>query len=509
MPPLPLNGESYPPSSSNYQPLPRTDDEYDDEPLFPSSHSSTSRLIVKQRRFNFSPYNSAANDPNDLLRSFLSDTRSRAGDRLRTKDLSLRIRIRSNTDLADRTLELPLPQLTEQDSLPFALADDVPCLRGLQSDGPQTWRGRLSGLVNQLTGRVDSSTQLGLPSRHSDGGEHLQVWNKTQSKPLYATSEEVQRYRQRLKSGLVPPWTPLSTELTAPAAPFTPSAVSTPVPATENAEAGEDEEGDPFGMADFFSGKGDVDLGIFFQKTRKRTTSRLVSIGLQESIERFADDRHFSKHLVCREVVWGWDLDLLRKSIGRLAAEAPSDSKGKGKAAQHGEAEGVEVELEIVGLGDWPIYHVIWSPIAFLTTSMPLMVQSRAALVSIAIIGTLFAASILLGVLGVLGILLGVMGLGGWGGMMWLVRTRNSCVHDTIGTAWSLAPGWMKLVDADPSWDRDRVLDSLKSQQGSEQGMGVERRDGEGWFLRRGVDQDEWLGLHRERILHSLRHSSQ
>lgn len=463
MPPLPANGSSYPPSSSGYQPLnPRDDDDADLESLPTSSPS------VRRRTFTHSPYRSRANAPTDLLQTFLSDTRPASPV---AKALHLRIAVRGPGGV--RTVELPLPELTIEDSLPFALADDVPCLRGLPTSGGRTWGQGVRGFVNELTGSS--------PGRH-EGGSGLQVWNSSQNKPLYASQEEIDRYRVRLATGVVPPWTPLNSD-------FLPSE---PIPTASQIT---DEDVDKlFTASDSLA---DFDLSSVFTRTRQRKTSRLVSSGLQEAIERFADDRHFSKRLHAREAVWGWDLVKLKKALQVMLQEA-GEGKGKGKARQQ---EVEEIEVEVVGVDSGPMYHVVWAPIPLLTERCGWLFQSRGSLVSIVIITTLLLSAILVGVLSnTLLIMLALLALLTWASLMRLIRTQHNCVYDTVGTAWCLGSRWVRL-QAPAEWDHDAVVESL----GSDPHVKLAQRAGDGWFMQRGTDQDEWLDSQRERLMHWIR----
>lgn len=493
MPPLPLNGTSYPPSTSGYAPLSRHDDEDDADLEGSSSRASTSSRVTT-RTFTHSPYRSRANDPTDLLQTFLSDTRPHTP---RRKELELRIRV------GPKVVHLPLPEVTSADGLPFALADDVPALRGLPSAGATTWKESAATLLQQLLGRS--------LSRANDPAQGLQVYNVSQKKPLYATAEEVERYTARLRTGTSAPWAPLSDDVLGATA--GPSAfVQSPAdPPTEGSGAGTD---DVDKLLSGSGGLGDFDLSSVFQPSRKKRSTRLVSVGLQEAVERFADDRHFSKRLVCRETVWGWDMARLQKAVRSVTAEAASSAKGKNRAAEHepdSENE-VDVELTVVGLDAGPVYHVVWAPIPFVSGHIPGLFASRTALMALTSLAVLLAASILLGLLAnTLLILFAAVLLFAWGSLMYLVRTQTHCTYDTIGTAYPLAPRWMRLSHADASWDRERVLDSLRSYGSHDNddalSRRLEQRGSEGWFLRRGVDQDEWLSSHREQLLHLLRPS--
>ncbi|KAF6767151.1 hypothetical protein PSEUBRA_002898 [Kalmanozyma brasiliensis GHG001] len=454
MPPLPLNGSSYPPSSSGYAPLDREDEL---EPSFPCSS-------VTRRTFTHSPYRSRANDPTDLLQTFLSDTRPHAEH---AKALSLRITL----GRSGKRIELPLPKLTVQDALPFAVADDVPCLRGLPSAGTRGWGDAVRGLIGELTGSTP---------RHAREGA-LQVWNASQKRPLYATSEEVDRSHTRFATGTIPPWTSVNDD-------FLPAPPTVPAPTEE--QQGQDDVDKLF---DASSGMGDFDLASVFAKTRQRKTSWLVSGGLQEAMECFADDRHFSKRLRCREAVWGWDLVKLRRSVREIARDG-----GKGKGRQQ-DSEEEELEVEVVGLEDGPVYHVVWAPIPYLATRWRGMFETRGALIAIVITSTLFVGSILLGMISnTLFLIVTLLSLLTWGMLMRLVRTQHRCVYDTIGTAWCLSPRWIKLVHVDPSWEHAAVMDSLGESAAQAK---IASRD-DGWYIERGVDQDDWLTSHRDRLVH-------
>ncbi|KAJ9478088.1 Alpha-1,2-mannosidase [Pseudozyma hubeiensis] len=476
MPPLPLNGSSYPPSTSAYQSLLNADDQDDIE----ASHTPSRR--VSRRAFSSSPYRSRANDPTDLLQTFLADTRSpdAAGT---SKRLYLRITVAEGR----KKIELPLPTMTMQDSLPFALADDVPCLRGLPGSGKRGWKEKLSAFVHELTGSSSPNTHPSQPSA-------LQVWNASHSKPLYATPDEVDRYQTRLRTSDLPPWTPLNT--TTPAT----------QPPSTNAEqsANLDEEVDKL-----FTGSGsqsDFDLSSVFSRSRPRKATRLVSSALQEAFERFADDRHFSKWLVCRDVVWGWDLERLRRKVEELVKEVEKEEIGKGKSRDVGVEE--RVEVKVIGLDEERVYHVVWGPIVFLTSRAPRMFDSRISLLALMGLGTTFTIAVVMGMLSnTLLIIVVLLSLCGWSTLTWLVRTQHSCVYDTVGTAWSLAPRWVKVPDADPAWDRERVVETLKANAGSGESEGrVEKRGSDGgWFVQRGMDPEEWLQAHRERLKHWVR----
>ncbi|TKY87248.1 hypothetical protein EX895_003925 [Sporisorium graminicola] len=486
MPPLPTSGTSYPPSSSGYQPLHLDEPDNEQQGDVESYPYASTSTHVKQRTFASSPYRSQANDPTHLLQTFLSDTRPPTAQ---PKDLHLRISVRCPQTTATRHVELPLPELTTHDALPFALADDVPCLRGLPGSGARTWKGRLRRLVDELTSSSSSSsnhTRLNVGEAAT-----LQVWNASQSRPLYSSEEEVQRYHKRLETSTLPPWTPLNDEFLAP--PTTATAHDTKTHAS-NGEV--DEQVDK--LFDASSSLGDFDLSSIFKRTRERKTSRLVSSGLQEAIERFADDRHFSKHLVARECVWGWNRALLKKRVVEMAAEATMTGKGKSREV----TDGVQVEIQVVGLAS-PVYHVVWAPIAYLSTRCRGLFDSRAALLGLVGLIALVLGTTLLGVLSnTLIILVALLTIVAWSTLTWLVRTQNACVYDNIGTAWPLAPRWVKIVDADPGWDRAAVVESLGTK-GAE--LKLESRESEGWFVQRGMDQDEWLQLHRERLVHLLK----
>ncbi|SPO22040.1 uncharacterized protein UTRI_02037_B [Ustilago trichophora] len=489
MPPLPLNGTSYPPTSSGYQPLNLHAD--DDEDLESSAYPTrSSSRRVKVRTFTHSPYRSQANNPTDLLQCFLSDTRPQEPH---TKELSLRIRVIHPSTPVAKTIDIPLLKVSSVDGLPYALADDVPALRGLPSGGSQGWKQNLVGLVSQLKGA--SST-----SYNPKQGERLQVWNSAQKKPLYATSEEISRSQSRDASGTHPPWAPVTDDFLPPP--------NQPATTAENTNGERDADKLLTGGS-----MGDFDLGTVFQRPAKRQTSRLVSVGLQEAFERFADDRHFSKHLVCKEAVWGWDLHKFRRQLQSVAVEALSGTTGggKGKARQEEDVEGEEmrVELEVMGLDQGLVYHVVWAPIPWLSRDATVMFCSRASLVAIVLVSSLFITSVLLGFVGnTLVIIATAFTIAGWGGLMYLLRTQGDCVYDTIGTAWNLTPRWVKLSHTDPSWNRERVLASLKPTPIRDNDeVKVEKRGEEGWFLRRGLDQEEWLQTHRSQLSHLLRGS--
>lgn len=248
MPPLPTSGTSYPPSSSGYQPLHLDEPDNEQQGDVESYPYASTSTHVKQRTFASSPYRSQANDPTHLLETFLSDTRPPTAQ---PKDLHLRISVRCPQTTATRHVELPLPELTTHDALPFALADDVPCLRGLPGSGARTWKGRLRRLVDELTSSSSSSsnhTRLNVGEAAT-----LQVWNASQSRPLYSSEEEVQRYHKRLETSTLPPWTPLNDEFLAP--PTTATAHDTKTHAS-NGEV--DEQVDK--LFDASSSLGDFDL---------------------------------------------------------------------------------------------------------------------------------------------------------------------------------------------------------------------------------------------------------
>lgn len=162
----------------------------------------------------------------------------------------------------------------------------------------------------------------------------------------------------------------------------------------------------------------------------------------------------------------------------------------------------MQVEIQVVGLAS-PVYHVVWAPIAYLSTRCRGLFDSRAALLGLVGLIALVLGTTLLGVLSnTLIILVALLTIVAWSTLTWLVRTQNACVYDNIGTAWPLAPRWVKIVDADPGWDRAAVVESLGTK-GAE--LKLESRESEGWFVQRGMDQDEWLQLHRERLVHLLK----
>lgn len=473
MPPLPQNGTCYPPSSSGYQPLSRTSEE--DLESRPSSFSSSSfRGRIKQRSYAVSPSSSAANDPTDILRSFLADTRSNTYPR----KLSLRISV-SNETAREKVVVIPLLELTERDSLPYAVADDVPCLRGLPAAGPSTAGERFKGFIELLTNRNGSSSgALDIGNSGKMGG--LQVYNTSQKQTLYATPEEIERYHHLQSQAKLPPWTPLNS--------------TTPQPQQDEPE--EEQEPD--------ANSGDFDLGSVFKRTRKRKTTRLVSVGLQEAFERFSDDRHFSKTLVCRRNVWGWDFSRLRASILDLIMEANAASAGKGKGRAI-DTEGLDVKIEVAGLKDGPAYQVVWAPMPFLSRRCGWAFESHGSVLAISLLSGLFVGSALLGLLtNTLMLIAGVLVLVGWGGMMYLIRTQGRCVYDTVGTAFSLAPRWVKLADVDSTSSYDQVSSSLRARYGDKTLKIEQRGEEKAWFVQRGVDQDEWLQSHRQQILHLI-----
>ncbi|KAI3480756.1 hypothetical protein L1887_57022 [Cichorium endivia] len=470
MPPLPLH-DSYPPSGSGYRPLATGDDDYEEQAPPPD----TSRL----RTFVVSPYQSPANDPSQILRAFLTDTRT-PGEAHATKNVALRVRFRSRG--TETTVDLPVSSLTEQDALPFALADDVPCRRGIMRR--RAWNQRLRGMVDHLAGRSSTSSK-----QMAQEQDELSVWDRTQGKSLPASDEAKQRYHRRLETGLVPPWIPLDED----------SGSLSQLQAAQEAE-NDGNADDKLDLTKLFTGSGDVDLGIFFRRSRRRRATRLVSVALQEALERFADDRHFSKRLVCRNTAWGWDLPRLKESLRSLAAHA---AEGKGKAPAHAadEAGGADVDIDVVGMEEGPVYHVVWAPIALLAARCPGLVESRVSAISLALLATFLVAATLLGALSGILILAIMVVVGAWSTMMWLVATKDECVYDGIGTAWSLAPRW-QTIDADPSWDMQRARASLPPDSAGDQ-VQLERR-GNAWCVRRGIDQDEWVALHRDRIQHAL-----
>lgn len=480
MPPLPPNGSSYPPSSSGYQRLNLDDDDDLESHQHPPSSSH-----LTQRTFTTSPYRSLANDPTQLLQTFLSDTRPPTAQ---PKELSLRISVRFPNTSATKHVELPLPALTTHDALPFALADDVPCLRGLPVTGARTWTARLRSLLAELThGSAPSTARARL---NLDTSTALQVWNASRSNPLYASEDEVARHRKRIDTTTLPPWTPLTDEFLAPPA-------STPA---GGGGAGIEEQVDK--LFDASGGLADFNMSAVFRRTRQRKTSRLVPSGLQEAIERFADDRHFSKHLVASECVWGWNMALLKKRIAEMVADAAPE--GKGKSREH-TADDVQIDVKVVGLDSARVYHVVWAPITYLSRSRyRALFDSRAALLGLVGLTALLLGSTLLGMLtNTLVIIVAVLTVAAWSALTWLIRTQDACVYDSIGTAWPLAPRWVKLADADPAWDRDAVVQSLGGAEDKE--WKIESRGAEGWFVQRGMEQDEWLDIHRERLVHALR----
>lgn len=475
MPPLPQNGTSYPPSSSGYQPLSRTSEE--DLESHPRSSSSNLTDRIKQRSYTASPSSAAANDSTDLLTSFLADTRSNTYPR----KLSLRISV-SNGTAREKVVEIPLLELTESDSLPYAVADDVPCLRGMPAGGALTVEERLKVFVNLLTRNGSSSTAYDARNAGESGG--LQVYNTSQKETLYASSDEIKRYHHRQSQAKLPPWTSLNS--------------THPVPHNQQQQAEPEEEEEPD------ANSGNFDLGSVFKRPRKRKTTRLVSVGLQETFERFSDDRHFSKTLVCRRNVWGWDLFRLRASMLDLITEASAASGGKGKGRAI-DTESLDVKLEVAGLEDGPVYQVVWAPIPFLSRRCGWAFESHGSLLAISLLSGLFVGSALLGLLtNTLILIAAVLALMGWGGMMYLIRTQDKCVYDTVGTAYSLAPRWVKLADVDSTWSYDQVLATLKAQHGDKTLRIEQRGDEKAWFVQRGVDQNEWLQSHRQQILHSI-----
>ncbi len=278
-----------------------------------------------------------------------------------------------------------------------------------------------------------------------------------------------------------PPWTPLNSD-------FLPSEP------TATASQNTDEDVDKLFTAS--DGLADFDLSSVFSRTRQRKTSRLVSSGLQEAMERFADDRHFSKRLRCGEWVWGWDLGKLKKALQVMLQEA-GEGKGKGKARQQ---EVEEVEVEVVGLESGPVYHVVWAPIPVLAQRYGWLFHTRGSLISIVIATTLLASAIFFGMISnTLLIMLALLALLAWASLMRLVRTQHNCVYDTVGTAWCLGPRWIRL-QAPADWDHNAVVESLGDSQ-----VKVAKRGEEGWFMQRGTDQDEWLDSQRERLMHWFR----
>ncbi|SNX83024.1 uncharacterized protein MEPE_01730 [Melanopsichium pennsylvanicum] len=516
MPPLPQNGTSYPPSTSNYQTLSTNDDEdLEAAPVLSSSYGE-----VRLRTFVYSPYRSQANNPTQLLQTFLADTRPQPPI---VKDLSLRIRVHSSARV-EKMIDLPLMQVSSVDGLPFGLYDDVPALRGLSSSGhgDETIVGTARRLVNFVVGQSSRTAQPNRALVKATG--RLQVWNASQKKALYANQEEIDRLIFRNATGFHPPWVSLNSDLTA---------------SSDNAEnhlhQTQPSRYDPQNMADkdqddefidkFFSGSGDgesgstmadFDLSTVFTRRRKLKSTRLVSIAIQEAFERFADDRHFSKRLLCRELVWGWDMARLKRSIAdivkdaMLANQTSITDKGKANARQVVDDDddgastkyaSVNVEIEVTGLDSGLVYHVVWAPIPFLSKTCPGLFESRVTLLTLIGLSTLLLAMTVLRVLtNTLMIILGIASLAAWAGLMYLVQTRHTCVYDTVGTAYSLAPRWVQLP-VDPRWDQDTVLQSIVSHGG---GGKVEKRD-KAWFCKKGFDQDEWLHLHRERLIHLIK----
>lgn len=530
MPPLP----SYPPSSS-YQPLRSTADDFDDDDDarrgdIETASLGTSSSQIQQRAFLVSPYQSLANNPTGILKSFLSETRTRTGSENvpRRKQLALRITLQVDATSLAKSVQLPLPELTDQDSLPFALSDDVPCLRGLPAYGKFEWRRAGHSFLTLLrtpfrSRSVQEELQL---RRYGDPvalleRQSTQVWNAVQKKPLYASSEEVERYRTRLEKGTSPPWAPLTETTIGTQQESQPASAATnhkpkkpkkrPADDSDSEDDGDDgEEYDPYSM---MPSGGDFDLGSVFQRTRKRQASRLVSVGLQEAIERFSDDRHFSKWLVCREAVWGWDWHQLASQIGQLVQEGAN----KGKARESGTT--ASVSFQVVGLEPSPVYNVVWSPIPHLARVGVL--ASRPGLVAVSAFVPVWLLSVLLGVVSSgLVIFLGIAVSALWMSATYLVRTHTACVYDTIGTAWNLAPKWVP-VDAPLDWDEQRVLASLQSGSASNAFViddEADAHDGatssaphpklrktdQGWLQLQGIDSQQWLHSHREQILASL-----
>ncbi|KIS70680.1 uncharacterized protein UMAG_10258 [Mycosarcoma maydis] len=471
MPPIPENGMCYPPSSSGYQPL----DFHDDVECFDSAQRR-----VAQRTFAFSPYRSQANDASDLLKTFLLDTRRHDAP---SKQLYLRI-----TCGSAKYVDLPLPAMGLQDSLPFALADDVPCFRGLSGASKMSWAGRLREVGRKFIGRSASICGDQCELRTCDSAA-LQVWNASQRKPLYASPEEIERYHKRLRTTRLPPWTPLNDE-------FLPRHRSS----QSSTELNPEEEVDR--VFDASASVGDLDLSSVFARTRERKTSRLISSGLQEAIERFADDRHFSKHLVCNECVWGWDLALLKTRVQELVHSVEVQANGNATSRQNEELA-VEIDVQVIGLDDIREYHVVWAPIAYVTKTLPTVFNSRASLLSLVMLVILFTGTAAAGILTNTLVFIGaLLLLSAWSTLTWLVRTQDACIHDTIGTAWCLAPRWVKLQDADPDWDHDRAVQSLKADTDSSALQNVKRGVEDAWFVQRGLHADEWLQSQRERLVH-------
>ncbi|PWY98439.1 hypothetical protein BCV70DRAFT_201753 [Testicularia cyperi] len=518
MPPLPANGSSYPPSASAYQPLSTSDgpdDAEDDVEAYPSSgwqHAhgrERSRRLIRQRPFFLSPYQSEANSPTQILKAFLAETRSKSDQshtRRDTKQLSLRITARTAASSPAKSVDLPLPLLDDQDSLPFALPDDVPCLRGLHpTDTRPPWKRYLLWPVQALTeSRYPTHLEKLQLQRYADpisllSGHHLQVWNGTQGKPMYASADEVDRYATRLRNGVTAPWVPLN-DLTSVASSSIPGIAShtrpsnPPASATHtdnNAEPEADQteqnpnDDDAFDL-NFLSGKGDFDLGVFFKKKRDRKASRLVSVGLQEAIERFADDRHFSKWLICRQVVWGWDWEELRRAVeGMLEREVAdrrrsgrgvgSEDKGKGRQLDHDhdnnnendndkenkfQATGIKVTLQVVGLEARPIFHVVWSPVPQLLR-IPTLLLKPIIIGYLAIMLFVVLSLLLLREASTATILLAIILVQlSLGLPLLLIRFSAACIYDNVGTAYSLRPRWIPL-DLPSDWSRLQVQASL------------------------------------------------
>ncbi len=90
-------------------------------------------------------------------------------------------------------------------------------------------------------------------------GKGLQVWNVSQAKPLYATTEEVERYTQRINSG----WLLLGLR----SMPTLLFCLYRPVLKPKRWGEEEEEEEPDTESPSFFSKTGDLDLGLLSQKS--------------------------------------------------------------------------------------------------------------------------------------------------------------------------------------------------------------------------------------------------
>ena len=510
MPPLPPNSMAYPPGSG-YEPLASGDDDLESGS---SGRTAFSVNRVLTRTYAVSPYQSHANSPTPILKAFLDLTRGKdpLGQGDHKKQLQLRVSISKRIGSNDGTsapihFSLPLPELSDRDSIPFALANDTPCLRGLSSQGPKSFGQRVSSLLQAVRICQDSSAGSALKLSAYDepykfaSRDYLQIWNAQTNRADYATDEQTHKYDRRVRRGADPPWLPLSSNPTQPRAREAYVGEENDANKTTDGQqgegGGEDDEEDMFNV--FKEGKSDFDLGsLFVNNERKRQSSRLISVGLQEAIERFSDDRHFSKWLICTESVWGWDWKVVAKEMSDMVLEEESKLRsGKGKARDDDAAADVQVSVE--GLSARPIFHVVWAPIPVLER---LGFGKRIA--TLALLGWA-ACAIGLIVLGAISrrwtIALVLLVTILYSTCVYLVRTQNNCVFDGIGTAWTLRAAWVKVEGADAGHDEARVRRMLAEPEASAKLSQQE----DGWYYRRGTTEAEWVANSRGRIRAALK----